>query len=135
EMGTNGLYDVIDFFNTIQTKKAAKNNNTQKDDLKKPSERNKTSNSLASLTYEEACALDHSDIENQKIYRQHHIVQIFDAIEKRFRNILREEEEEDMDDEEDLNSATSGRKRKEKKDPTAPEKLNSTKVIDDRRKK
>ena len=135
EMGNNNLYDVIDFFNTIQTKRTTKKHKFNDSNFINNLKINKTNNSLASLTYEEACALDYSNSENQKILRQHHAIQIFDAIEKRFRDLLREEEEEDMDDEEDMKSATSGRKRKDKKDYTAPEYLNSIKVIKKNRKK
>ena len=134
EMGKNGLFAVIEFFNSLQTKRNATNSGHSGNTRTNNDSENKMS-SLASLTYEEACALDMDDTNTQKIIRHHHTVQIFDAIEKRFRDFLKEEEEEDMDDEEDEKTATSGRKRKEKKDFTAPEHLSSTEVLKKRRKK
>ena len=133
EIDKHNLYDIIDFFNTIQTKRRTIHNAIKNGKTRTIKELNNTTFSLASLTYEEACALDHTNKENQKIFRQHHAVQIFDALEKRFNDLLKEEEEEDMDDEEDLKSIISGRKRKDKKDFTEPEYLNSKKVIENRR--
>jgi len=132
DLGKNSLFEVIDFFNTLETRK--KTNTEIKVGISSTTRPPKPINTLASLTYEEALALNVEDVENQKLLRQHHAVQIFDAIEKYFRNLTKEEDEEDMDDEEDSDSATTGRNRKEKRDKTARVALQSRNVIKDKRK-
>jgi len=131
ESGSNGVFDVVDFFNTIQSSRSLPKiissgggNSTNKEveeDI-----------SAASLTYEEAIALDRDSHEYKKILKQHSSIRIWDSIEKYFRDLANSEEEEDMDDEED-GEATKGREREEKKDRTNPIPLNSDKVLGQRR--
>lgn len=131
ESGSNGVFDVVDFYNTIQSTRSLPERNL--------SGRGNSGNedeeedvSAASLTYEEAIALDRDSHEHKKILKQHSSIRIWDSLEKYFRDLAISEEEEDMDDEEGDDVVTS-RERKEKKDRTDPIPLNSEKVLGRRR--
>lgn len=88
--------------------------------------------SAASLTYEEAIALNKETVEHQKILKQHSSIRIWDSIEKYFKELAIAEDDEDMDDEEE-GDATTSRTRSEKKERTFSIPLNSVKVLDRRR--
>ena len=132
ENGNGGVFDVVEFYNTIQssrkhTEKKASGGFGSDNDKKDNNE-----SSPASLTYEEAIALNKETIEHQKILKQHSSIRIWDSIEKYFKELAIAEEDEDMDDEEE-GDATTSRTRTEKKERTFSIPLNSVKVLERRR--
>ena len=130
ESGSSKLFDIITFFNDIQSSNGIKqsNSSSSSNEDKKDKE-----NISASISYEEAIQLVGDSKENQQILSKHNSIQIWDAIERYFNQLTTDEEEEDMDDEEE-GEATSSRERKDKKRRTAPVIFNSEKVLGSRRK-
>ena len=131
ESGSNGVFDVVDFYNTIQSSRRLPERSSSGGGNSGNKEEEED-DSAASLTYEEAIALDRDSHEHKKILKQHSSIRIWDSIEKYFRDLAISEEEEDMDDEED-GDATTSREREDKKDRTEPIPLNSEKVLGRRR--
>ena len=133
ESGNGGVFDIVEFYNTIQSsrkhveKKTSAGSGGYSDD-----ENDDEEPSAASLTYEEAIALNKETIDHQKILKQHSSIRIWDSIEKYFKELAIAEEDEDMDDEEE-GDATSSRTRSEKKERTFSIPLNSAKVLGRRR--
>lgn len=131
ESGNGGVFDIVEFYNTIQSSRkhlekrasggSGSGDNEKDDEL-----------SAASLTYEEAIALNKETVEHQKILKQHSSIRIWDSIEKYFKELAIAEEDEDMDDEEE-GDATTSRIRSEKKERTFAIPLNSVKVLERRR--
>jgi hypothetical protein len=132
ESGSNGVFDVVDFYNTIQTSRSLPERTSSGGGNSGNEEAEEDDVSAASLTYEEAIALDRDSHEHKKILKQHSSIRIWDSIEKYFRDLAISEEDEDMDDEED-GDATTSREREDKKDRTDPIPLNSEKVLGRRR--
>ena len=129
ESGSSKLFDIITFFNDIQSSngiKQSKSSSSSNED-KKDKE-----NTAAAISYEEAIQLVSDSKENQQILSKHNSIQIWDAIERYFNQLSADEDEDDMDDEEE-GDATSSRERKVKKSRTAPINLNSEKVLISRR--
>jgi len=128
ESGTGGVFDIVEFFNTIQ---ASRKHQEQIASVRVRGygtvEKSKEL-SAASLSYEEAIALDKETVEYQKILKQHSSIRVWDSIEKYFKELALAEEEEDMDDEEE-GEATTSRTRSEKKERTFSIPLNSSKVL------
>jgi hypothetical protein len=107
ESGGSGIFDVVEFYNTIQSsrkpiKKMPSGGSGASSDQKEVS-----NDTGASLTYDEAIALNKESVEHQKILKQHSSIRIWDSIEKYFKELALEEEEEDMDDEEEGEATTS----------------------------
>lgn len=132
ESGNGGVFDIVEFYNTIQSGR----NNIEKKTSGGSGSINESKNdsepSAASLTYEEAILLNKETVEHQKILKQHSSIRIWDSIEKYFKELAIAEEEEDMDDEEE-GDATASRTRSEKKERTFSIPLNSVKVLERRR--
>ncbi|WP_417371232.1 hypothetical protein [Gelidibacter japonicus] len=129
ESGDSKLFDVINYFNDIQSERrkfTAKTTRGSSND-------DKDEKLVAVISYEEAIALSKEEEVHQHIFKQHSSIKIWDAIEHYFNDLAVAEEEEDMDDEEE-GEATTSRERKDKKPRTEPVILNSEKVLHSRRK-
>ena len=129
ESGSSKLFDIITYFNDIQSNNSLKRNKASRssDEIIEAKE-----STAAAISYEEAIQLIDDSKENQKILSKHNSIQIWDAIERYFKQLTTDEEEDDMDDEEEAD-ATSSRERKVKKSRTATVTLNSEKVLLSRR--
>ena len=132
ESGNGGVFDIVEFFNTIQSSKNHIENKTSGSYGVSNENENDSEPSAASLTYEEAIATNKETVEYQKILKQHSSIRIWDSIEKYFKELAIAEEDEDMDDEEE-GDATKSRTRSEKKERTFSIPLNSIKVLKRRR--
>ena len=128
ESGNGGVFDIVEFYNTIQSSKKYIEKKTSRGSGGDNEDKKDEEPSAASLTYEEAIALNKETIEHQKILKQHSSIRIWDSIEKYFKELAIAEENEDMDDEEEGDAITS-RSRDEKKERTFPIPLNSSKVL------
>ena len=132
ESGNGGVFDIVEFYNTIQSSRTHKYKTISGGSGSSDESENDKEPSAASLTYEEAIALNKETVEHQKILKQHSSIRIWDSIEKYFKELAITEDDEDMDDEEE-GDATSSRTRSEKKERTFSIPLNSVKVLDRRR--
>ena len=132
ESGNGGVFDVVEFYNTIQSNRKHIEKKTSGGSGSDNEEKEDNESSPASLTYEEAIALNKDTVEQQKILKQHSSIRIWDSIEKYFKELAIAEEDEDMDDEEE-GDATTSRTRTEKKERTFSIPLNSVKVLERRR--
>ena len=132
ESGNGGVFDIIEFYNTIQSSRKQIEKKTSGGSGDNNEIENESEPSAASLTYEEAIALNKENVEHQKILKQHSSIRIWDSIEKYFKELALAEEEEDMDDEEE-GDATTSRTRSEKKERTFSIPLNSVKVLERKR--
>ena len=132
ESGNGGVFDIVEFYNTIQSSRKHKEKKISGGSGSSDESENDNEPSAASLTYEEAIALNKETVEHQKILKQHSTIRIWDSIEKYFKELAIAEDDEDMDDEEE-GDATSSRTRSEKKERTFSIPLNSVKVLDRRR--
>jgi hypothetical protein len=132
ESGNGGVFDIVEFYNTIQSSRKQLEKKSSGGAVSSHDSENESEPSAASLTYEEAIALNKETVEHQKILKQHSSIRIWDSIEKYFKELAIAEEEEDMDDEEE-GDATTSRTRSEKKERTFSIPLNSVKVLDRRR--
>ena len=132
ESGNGGVFDIVEFYNTIQSSRKHKEKKISGGSGSSDESENDNEPSAASLTYEEAIALNKETVEHQKILKQHSSIRIWDSIEKYFKELAIAEDDEDMDDEEE-GDATSSRTRSEKKERTFSIPLNSVKVLDRRR--
>ena len=132
ESGNGGVFDIVEFYNTIQSSRKHIEKNTSGSSGGNNANENDSALSAASLTYEEAIALNKETIEHQKILKQHSSIRIWDSIENYFKELAIAEEDEDMDDEEE-GEATTSRTRSEKKERTFSIPLNSVKVLERRR--
>jgi len=132
ESGNGGVFDIIEFYNTIQSSRKLIEKKTSGGSGDNNDIENESEPSAASLTYEEAIALNKENVEHQKILKQHSSIRIWDSIEKYFKELALAEEEEDMDDEEE-GDATTSRARSEKKERTFSIPLNSVKVLERKR--
>ena len=134
ESGGSGVFDIVEFYNTIQSnRKPLEKKSSSSSGVSVYDESENSELATASLTYEEAIALNKDTIEHQKILKQHSSIRIWDSIEKYFKQLAISEENEDMDDEEDGDASTS-RPRVEKKERIFSIPLNSVKVLKDKRK-
>ena len=132
ESGNGGVFDIVEFYNTIQSSRKQIEKKTSRGSGGNNDKENDSEPSAASLTYEEAIALNKETVEHQKILKQHSSIRIWDSIEKYFKELAVAEDEEDMDDEEE-GDATTSRTRSEKKERTFSIPLNSVKVLERRR--
>lgn len=132
ENGNGGVFDIVEFYNTIQSSRKQIEKKTSRGSGGNNDNENDSEPSAASLTYEEAIALNKETVEHQKILKQHSSIRIWDSIEKYFKELAVTEDEEDMDDEEE-GDATTSRTRSEKKERTFSIPLNSVKVLERRR--
>lgn len=133
ETGTNGIFDIVDFYNTLQSARNISENRNESKSNGNQDGKIKEEIVIASLTYEDAIALNKETSEYKKILKQHNAIHIWDSIEKYFRILAISEDEEDMNDEES-GEATKSRNRKEKKPRTPPIQLRSENVLDSKRK-
>lgn len=129
ESGNNKFFDVITFFNDIQS---GKRNLVKKTPGASSTDFEKEEIPAAAITYEEAITLSKESKEHQHLLKQHSSIRIWDAIERYFKELAMSEEEEDMNDEEEAD-ATISRDRKDKKERTEPLTLNSINVLNSRR--
>ena len=131
ECGDSKLFEVINYFNDIQSErrtfavKTTRGSSNDDDKDTKP---------VAAISYEEAIAISKEEEAHQHIFKQHSSIKIWDAIEHYFNDLAVAEEEEDMDDEEE-GEATTSRERKDKKTRTEPVILNSEKVLNELKEK
>jgi hypothetical protein len=132
ESGNGGVFDIVEFYNTIQSSTNLTEKTTLRGSEVYKDNQIEREPSAASLTYEEAIALNKETIEHQKILRQHSSIRIWDSLEKYFKDLARTEQDEDMDDEEE-GEATASRIRSDKNERLFPIPLNSMKVLGRRR--
>lgn len=129
ELGNDKVFDVIDFMNTLRSSRTP----SSVVNSFRPESGEKEDKNATNLSYDEIFAMEEEELDVEKTLKQHNSVRIWDAIEKYFNQLAIEESEEDMDDEEEGDASTS-RTRKEKKNRTETIKLNSTKVLEKKRK-
>ena len=132
ESGNGGVFDIVEFYNTIQSSRTHIEKKTSGGSGGNDDKENHSDPSAASLTYAEAVSLNKESVEHQKILKQHSSIRIWDSIEKYFKELATAEEDEDMNDEEE-GDATTSRTRSEKKERTFLIPLNSVKVLVRRR--
>lgn len=133
ETGKNGVFDMINFFNTIESSRAqTSKKGTSKEKTGKEDTKN---NMYTNMSYEEAIALNKDEETHDKIVLQHHTVKIWDAIESYFNALVSQNEEEGMDEEEEGQAESSRDRNKKAKDDDKPFQLNSEKVLKQRRAK
>lgn len=130
ESGNSKLFEVINFFNDIQSSRRNLSSKSSKSAASEDSDREEKP--VAAISYEEAIALSKEENEGHHILKQHNSIKIWDAIEHYSNDLAIAEEEEDMDDEEE-GDATTSREREDKKPRTEPVRLNSEKVLYSRR--
>jgi len=132
ESGNGGVFDIVEFYNTIQSSSNLSMKTSSNGLERYKGTQNEREPSAASLTYEEAIALDKETTEHQKILRQHSSIRIWDSLEKYLKDLALKEQDEDMDDEEE-GEATASRIRSEKNERLFSIPLNSMKVLERRR--
>ncbi|WP_338357503.1 hypothetical protein [Yeosuana marina] len=130
ESGNNKFFDVITFFNDIQSGKRIPEKRSSGGTSANENENKETP--AAAISYEEAIALSKESKEHHHLLKQHSSIRIWDAIERYFNELAMSEEEEDMNDEEEADATTS-RDRRDKKERTEPVTLNSINVLNSRR--
>jgi hypothetical protein len=132
ESGGSGVFDIVEFYNTIQSSRKPIEKSSGGSGGNGVNERINNKPAVASMTYEEAISISKETVEHQKILKQHSSIRIWDSIERYFKELAVSEENEDMDDEEE-GDATKSRERRKKKERTFPIPLNSAKVLERRR--
>jgi hypothetical protein len=129
ELGNDKVFDIIDYMNTLRS---AREPGIVRNAVRSGTDGRGQTNST-SLSYDEVFALKEEETDIEKALSNHNSIHIWDAIEKYFNQLAISEDEEDMDDEEE-GTTSSSRTRKERVDRTAPIVLNSSKVLETRRK-
>ncbi len=132
ETGTNGVFDIIDFYTTIQSNsKSAK----EKKVVKKVRSEIDNEEESAELSYDEAIAIEKEQKDKESRLTQSNAIRIFDAIERHFKQLATKLEEGDMDDEEEGNASSSNERDEDQdKKRVISEYLHSLKVLAKRRK-
>lgn len=132
ETGKNGIFDIINFFNTIETsrsqikKNSSSNANQIKDDA--------IDITFSGMSYEEAILIGKDEKTLDKMALQHNTIKIWDAIESYFNELVVKSEDDEMDEEEEA-TAEKGRTRANNDKKKEPVRLNSKKVLEQRRSK
>ena len=78
ESGNGGVFDIVEFYNTIQSSRKQIEKKTSRGSGGNNDKENDSEPSAASLTYEEAIALNKETVEHQKILKQHSSIRIWD---------------------------------------------------------
>lgn len=106
ETGDNRQFDVINFYNTLQS--GVKTQYTQSNSGVVSLKKEVLDNDLSSsLSYHEAISLELTKKEFSRISLQHNSVRIWDSIQRFFTELVESEESEAIDDEEEGNAEDS----------------------------
>ncbi|NVJ48360.1 MAG: hypothetical protein HWE07_14595 [Cytophagia bacterium] len=132
ETGTNGVFDIIDFYNTLQSNT---NLGSNKKIVKKIRSENESEEESVGLSYDEAIAKEKERQDKESRLTHSNAIRIFDAIESHYKQLATKQEEGDMDDEEEGNASSSNeRDEGQDKKRVFSEYLYSLKVLARRRK-
>ncbi|MEX2566009.1 MAG: hypothetical protein WD431_08710 [Cyclobacteriaceae bacterium] len=132
ETGTNGVFDIINFYNTIQSTFGPK---SDKKIVRKIRSDNDGNEEHAELSYEEAIAKENDRKAKENRLSQSNAIRIFDAIERYYKKLAADQEENDMDDEEEGDASSSNeRDEGSGQHRVISEHLYSLKVLANRRK-
>lgn len=133
ETGTNGVFDIIDFYNTIQS---TSDHKPDKKNVRKGRTEGEVEKDTEELSYDEAIAKENERKEKESRLTMSNSIRIFDAIERHYNQLATKQEEGDMDDEEEGDASSSNERDEDQgKKRVVSEYLHSLKVLADRRKK